>query len=293
MEIDRVSIVLTVFNGETFLREAIGSCLNQTYSNIELIIVDDGSTDKSIEIIDSFNDPRIMFIKNQINKGQSFSRNRAIKESSGEFIAIMDSDDIADPDRIRKQINYLVNSNVDICFSFADLIDSFGNITGLKTITQNDNLLKAQLLFYCPLIHPTAFWRKESFIKYGLWYDEYFIYSQDYDLWTRAIKKLRFGIINESLLKFRFRNYQSISYSKVGKQEEFRKVISDRELYELNDKLNYFKGSLMSIRKIFLSFKRKYKVDDEIKLFFRDLTNDKFITWPYRLRKFAQKLIIN
>jgi glycosyltransferase involved in cell wall biosynthesis len=290
---NKVSIIMTVFNGETFLAEAIVSCLNQTYSNFELIIIDDGSKDKSLSIIESFNDPRIKFVQNQINMGQSYSRNRAIKESSGEFIAIMDSDDIAYPGRIERQINFLVNSNFDICFSNADLIDEFGNITGVKIITQNENLLKAQLLIYCPLIHPTAFWRKESFIKHEFWYDEYFIYSQDYDLWTRAIKKLKFGIVSESLLKFRYRNEQSITFSKVSKQDEFRKVVSNREIFELTGELHYFKGSITSMRKLYLSFKRKYTEDDDIKLFFRDLTSDKFDVWPYRLKKLAQKLIIN
>ncbi len=284
---------MTVFNGEIFLKEAIESCLSQTYSNIELIIIDDGSNDQGISIIESFNDHRIKLIKNQNNIGQSFSRNRAIKESSGEFIAIMDSDDIAYPDRIENQINFLLNSNVDICFSHVDVIDSFGNITGVKTITQNVNLLKAQLLFYCPLIHPTAFWRKESFIKHEFWYDEYFFYAQDYDLWTRAIKYINLGIINKSLLKFRFRNEHSITFSKVNKQDEFRKIISDRQIFELTGKLNYFDGSVYSIRTIFLSFKEKNIIDEEILLFFRDLTNKKFIGWPYRLKKIVQKFIIN
>jgi glycosyltransferase involved in cell wall biosynthesis len=289
----KVSIIMTCYNAEIYLKEAIQSCLNQTYLNFELIIIDDGSKDQSLSIIQSYNDPRIKLLKNGTNMGQSYSRNRAIKESVGEYIAIMDSDDIADSERIEKQINFLVNSNYDICFSHADLIDGLGNITGVKTITQNENLLKAQLLIYCPLIHPTAFWRKDSFIKHQLWYDAYFIYAQDYDLWSRAIKKLKFGIISEPLLKFRFGNEQSISYSKVNKQEEFRKVVSDSEIFELTGELNYSKGSVMSIRTIFLAFKKKYNIDDEVKLFFRDLTNDKFNGWPYRLKKVTQKILIN
>jgi glycosyltransferase involved in cell wall biosynthesis len=284
---------MTVLNGEIFLKEAIESCLKQTYSNIELIIIDDGSKDNSLLIIETYNDPRIKLLKNGTNMGQSYSRNRAIKESVGEYIAIMDSDDIAYSERIEKQINFLVNSNVDICFSHADLIDGFGNITGVKTITQNENLLKAQLLFYCPLIHPTAFWKKEIFIRHELWYDEYFIYSQDYDLWTRAMKKIKFGIISESLLKFRFGNEQSISFLKVSKQEEFRRVVSNRVLMELTGNIEGYDGSITLIRLVFLSFKRKYIVDEEVTLYFKDLTNHKFIGWPYRLKKFVQKLIIN
>jgi glycosyltransferase involved in cell wall biosynthesis len=288
-----VSIVMTVFNGEVFLKDAIDSCLNQTYSNIELIIIDDGSIDNSLSIIKKYTDPRIRLIQNQTNKGQSFSRNKCIKESQGEYIAIMDADDIAYPNRIEKQLNFLINRNVNICFSNAILIDSQGNPTGERKTTQTFNLLKAQLLFYCPLIHPTAFWRKESFINCEFWYDEYFTYAQDYDLWTRAIKKLKFGFIDEFLLKFRFRNEQSISFLKVAKQEEYRRLISNREIYALTGKMTSFNGSIISIVRIFRFFQKQNQMDSETINFFRDLTNVKFKSMPYRLKKAIQKFIIN
>jgi glycosyltransferase involved in cell wall biosynthesis len=77
---------MTVYNGERFLREAIDSCINQSYDNLELIIIDDGSTDSSLDIINSFDDDRIVLLINESNKGQSYSRNRGIKESRGEYI---------------------------------------------------------------------------------------------------------------------------------------------------------------------------------------------------------------
>lgn len=221
---------MTVYNGERFLMEAIESCLIQTHTDLELIIIDDGSTDSSLKIISSFVDNRIKLLINESNKGQSYSRNRGIKESSGEYIAIMDADDVAYPDRIEKQLVYLKAKDAEICFTWANLINTDGLVTGVKKTTQNINLLRAKLLFECPLIHPTALWRKSSFLQNNLWYDEKFTYAQDYELWSSAIRHVKFAVLEESLLKFRFRNEASISFAKVYKQEEFRKIISNREI---------------------------------------------------------------
>jgi glycosyltransferase involved in cell wall biosynthesis len=283
---------MTAFNGERFLREAIDSCLSQTYANLELIIIDDGSTDNSFAIINSFKDDRIVLLLNETNKGQSYSRNRGIKESSGEYIAIMDADDIAYKERIQKQLDYLLNNDADICFTWAELIDSEGTVTGVKKTTGNINLLRAKLLFECPLIHPTAFWRKSTFIQNDLWYDEQYTYAQDYEIWSRAIRHVKFAVLGESLLKFRFRNAASISFAKVDKQEEFRKLISGREIKLLcGEELDYL-NSINGVRKIYKRFGEIHEVDEEVRKYFRDLTNSKLRECPYRLKKVIQKLFI-
>ncbi len=289
---EKVSIIMTVYNGGRFLRDAIESCLNQTYTNLELIIIDDGSFDNSLEIIKSFEDKRIKLLINESNKGQSYSRNIGIKESSGEYIAIMDADDMMYPNRIEKQLNYLKIEGGDICFSWADLIDVDGKIIGDKKTTLNINYLRAKLLFECPLIHPTAFWRKDSLIQNDLWYDRYYTYAQDYELWSRAMHFLKFVVVGESLLKFRFRNEGSISFNKVEEQEMFRKLISDREIKLLcGENVNYL-SSLQGLRKIYYGIRKVQKVDEEVKQYFRDLTNWHFQKYPYRFKKFIQKIII-
>lgn len=292
MKQSKVSLIMTVFNGERFLREAVESCLTQTYSNLELLIIDDGSTDSSLEVINSFNDDRIVLLINETNKGQSYSRNRGIKESSGQYIAIMDADDIAYKERIQKQLDYLINNDADICFTWADLIDSEGTVTGIKKTTENNNLLRAKLLFECPLIHPTAFWKKSTFIQNDLWYDEQYTYAQDYELWSRAIRRVKFAVMGEYLLKFRFRNEASISFAKVDKQEEFRKLISGREMKLLcGEGLDYL-NSINGVRKIYKRFEEKHEVDEEVSQYFRNLTNSKLRKYPYRLKKVIQKVVI-
>jgi glycosyltransferase involved in cell wall biosynthesis len=267
--------------------------LIQTHTDLELIIIDDGSTDSSLKIISSFVDNRIKLLINESNKGQSYSRNLGIKEASGEYIAIMDADDVAYPNRIERQLEYFESSDVDICFTWADLINTDGLVTGVKKTRQNINLLRAKLLFECPLIHPTAFWRKAKFVQHNLWYDGKYTYAQDYELWSRAIRHVKFAVLEESLLKFRFRNEASISFAKVDKQEEFREIISNRELKILcSVDVDYF-ASLKGVRKIYKRFKQSNVVDNEVKQYFRDLTNWKFDILPYRLKKYVQKLIIN
>lgn len=230
-----VSVIMTAYNSSDFIEDAIGSILNQTNSNLELIVVDDGSVDETANIINSFNDKRIKFIRNETNQGQSYSRNLAIKESSGSFIAIMDSDDIAYHDRIDKQLDYLLkHPEVSFCCSWADTIDENNCITGQKKLTSDEGIVKLKLLFECPIIHPTVMWRKSDFIGNNLWYDEFFVYAQDYDLWSRATKKLRLGIIPQPLLKFRFRHSKSISNSKKEIQIKYASIISKRNLSQIS-----------------------------------------------------------
>lgn len=125
----KVSIIMTVYNGARFLREAIESCLAQSYANLELIIIDDGSNDTSLEIINSFKDDRIVLLINESNKGQSYSRNRGIKESTGEYIAIMDADDVAYPYRLEEQVKFLSqNKNIAIVGSYVSVINEKGEL---------------------------------------------------------------------------------------------------------------------------------------------------------------------
>jgi glycosyltransferase involved in cell wall biosynthesis len=224
---------MTVFNGERFIREAVESCLNQTHDNLELIIIDDGSTDSSLEIINSFQDERIKLLINKSNKGQSFSRNWGIKEAKGEYIAIMDSDDVAYPDRIKKQLDYLKAKDAEICFTWADIIDEDG--TWVKTRRQRSDsvLINSKLIFECPLIHPTVMWNKYAFMSNNLWYDETYIYAQDMDLWNRVKFFYYIHIVEESLLKFRFGNSNSISFKKQDLQKNYASQITQRELLKL------------------------------------------------------------
>ena len=120
-----VTILMPVYNVELFVAESIRSILNQSFSDFEFIIINDGSTDKTPEIVSSFNDPRILFINNAINKKKIACLNEGLRIAKGEFLALMDGDDIADITRIEKLFNFLlVNEEIGVCGSW---FESFGD----------------------------------------------------------------------------------------------------------------------------------------------------------------------
>ncbi len=177
---------MPVYNGESFLQVTIESLLGQTYTDYELLIVDDGSTDKSQEIIKRFSDPRIRVLTNPQRLKLSGALNRGIQESSGMYIARMDADDIALPDRLGKQVEFLdANGHIGLCGTW---IKRFGTGGGgvEKYFTASDQV-KAYALFDCPFAHPSVMFRKDLFVRYGLRYDGSFYPTEDYELWARAL----------------------------------------------------------------------------------------------------------
>ena len=182
-----VSIIMSVFNGSQYLFDAVNSILNQTYSNFEFIIVDDGSTDFSYELIKkiSGNNNKIKIFKRS-HFGLANSLNFAISKSNGKYIARMDADDISKEVRIEKQVEYLEkNSNVDLLGSNRKYIgnDSF-NKKLFSRLPNENNIIKWYLFFSVPIIHPTLMVRA-NILKSQNGYSERYKYAQDYELYTR------------------------------------------------------------------------------------------------------------
>jgi len=166
-ESSMVSIIMPVFNKEHYLRDAIDSILNQSYANIELILINDGSTDNSIEIINMYSDKRIVKIDRE-NKGLIYSLNEGIKISRGRFIARMDADDIALPNRISLQLNTLIKNNSDLCgCSYID-IDESGIEIGRFKATSNHTLNFIRILNENPTAGGSILVRKEFLEKKNL-----------------------------------------------------------------------------------------------------------------------------
>ncbi len=197
----KISVVMAVYNAEKYLREAIESILNQTFADFEFIIVNDGSKDKSLEIIKSFNDESIVLI-NQENKGLPIALNKGIDNSRSDIIARMDADDISLPDRFQIQYNFL-NQNPDYIAvgSNAVIIDINGDyvFTSSKRIT--DEEIKKRLP-ESPFIHPTVMFKKKFFIHAGK-YSEFMLKGQDTVLFNRMAKYGKFCNMNEPLIKYR------------------------------------------------------------------------------------------
>lgn len=198
----KVSILLPVYNGEKYLENSINSILNQTFKDFEFLIIDDGSTDNSVELIKKFNDHRIVFVKNNKNIGLIKTLNKGLDLAQGEYVARMDQDDISLQKRLSMQVAFMdKNSDCGVCGSW---IKTFGDVKSqiIKYETDPD-AIRAQLLFLNPLAHPTTILRKEVFNKFNLRYDDFYKNAEDYELWTRVINFSKICNIPEVLLNYR------------------------------------------------------------------------------------------
>ena len=182
MENPLVSVNMVVLNGELFIKEAINSILNQTFNKFELIIVDDGSTDNTAREVELFNDNRIKLIKNQVNKGIVSARNQALDLSSGEYIAILDADDISLPNRLELEVSFL-NENPDfgLVGGKAELInEKGGKINRIQSLSFSAGETKVYLLFNNCFTHSTVMYRKKILNKFR--FNENTPVGEDYDI---------------------------------------------------------------------------------------------------------------
>jgi glycosyltransferase involved in cell wall biosynthesis len=196
--IEFVSIGLPVYNAEKFLKEAINSILNQSHSNFELIIVDDGSTDKSINIIKSFNDKRIVLYQDGVNKGLPARLNEISILAKGRYLARMDADDIMHPERIKRQLEILEkNIDIDVLGTNAYSIDENNVINGVRmTLYKKPKLTKVK-----GFIHPTIIAETSWYLRNP--YNENATRIEDYELWQRTHNNYNFAVISEPLLYYR------------------------------------------------------------------------------------------
>ncbi len=203
-----VSVVLPVYNAEKYIQVAIESILGQSYTNLEMIIIDDGSTDNSLSIIKSFTDKRIRLVQNDQNLKLIRTLNKGLELSRGVYIARMDADDIAMPERLEKQVKYLeVHSSVGICGSYVEIFgDQIENKVWKYPLVDKD--IRAEMLFKSPFAHPSVMLRKQIISDYNIRYNERYLHAEDYDFWVLIAEKSQLANIPEVLLKYRIHNNQ-------------------------------------------------------------------------------------
>lgn len=229
----KISVVMSVYNGQKYLKEAIESVLNQTFPDFEFIIFDDCSTDKSLSIIETYTDKRIKLIKNEINKGLTVNLIEGVKIAQGEFLARMDADDICIPQRLEVQLEFLINNpKISILGSAVTFFEDNGQeFIGIQPLTHEE--IVVELLFGFTMLHPSVMMRLANLHLNHLNYNPYFKYSQDFDLWVRASKILKFANLNKSLLKMR-EHSDKISHTLRPEQKAFSEEIRERLFIELN-----------------------------------------------------------
>lgn len=237
MESPIISVIMPVFNSAAFLKDAIESILNQTFTDFEFLIFDDGSTDNSSEIIKSYTDKRIVFFEDNINKGYTPRLNNGLKIAKGKYIARMDSDDISELNRFQKQVYYMeINPSTGLCGSFMKFIGSTRENFENWVQHSSDEAIKVNLLFDCAICHPTVMLRKSVLDKNNINYNVDLEPGEDYDLWVRMSKITSFYNIPVQLLNYRLSNNQVTVSARNYKQHLIKEQLILAQLLSLGIK---------------------------------------------------------
>lgn len=202
MTLPNVSVILSVKNGEAYLGQALSSVFRQTFTDFELVVVDDGSTDRTPEILGSISDPRLTVIT-QSNVGLTVSLNRALARSRGDLIARMDADDVAHPERFAWQIAYLdAHPEVGLLGTACQEITPEGRVVTTVVPPANDAQIRRALIHRNPFIHSSIMARRGVIERAGR-YDERLEVAQDYDLWLRMSRLTRMANLARPLVQRR------------------------------------------------------------------------------------------
>ena len=218
---------MPVYNGEQYLQEAVNSILGQTFHDFELIVINDGSTDKTAEILNSYADDRLHIINQPANLKICKSLNAGIGLACGEYIARMDADDISLPERFARQVAYLDNHpRIGVLGGWARKITEEGRILGeMKNHTRPD-CVRWALCFGCPLAHPSVMMRA-NIVKAAGGYSDAFLFAEDYDLWRRLSSRTEIVNLAEFVLLHR---QHSENVSKKHKAQQLAASRATREL---------------------------------------------------------------
>lgn len=231
-----VSVIIPTYNKSQMVCDAIESVLNQTYKDFEIIVIDDGSTDDTKQKLSKYRDKIIYYW--QTNKGLSNARNKGIEISKGEFIALLDHDDMWFPDKLQKQMKLFENKKVGLVYSNAIVIDEAGNILGFSFDSSiykpyRGNVLEN--LFWWNIIPcSSVIFKKELLLKAGL-FDPTLTFSEEYDLFLRFAKICEFDYVDEALIKSRHHQDRLSLKDIVSNNLEVHNVIS--KLYNENKDL--------------------------------------------------------
>ncbi len=204
-----VTVLMPVYNGGPYLAESIQSVLQQTFTDFEFLIIDDGSTDESVAIVQKFNDPRIQLIRNDMNQGLVTSLNKGMGLALGEYVARMDADDVCLPERLALQVAFMdAHREIGICGSWVEVLgEPYGQILRYPT---DPDVLKCSQLFGPALAHPSVMIRRDLLKVTKLLYDPSYKHAEDFELWVRASEYTSLANIGKILLRYRL-NPQQVS----------------------------------------------------------------------------------
>lgn len=219
-----VSVIMPAYNAEKYIREAIESILGQTYDNFELIIIDDCSLDKTMDVVNTIKDDRIRIFHNEKNMGIAYSRNYALESSKGKYIAIMDDDDVSFPSRFEEQVGLLeAREDIDIVGGRVQRIDEKGNIIESNdTVFNNPLFIKVNFLFRNIFHNSEVMFRKSIIDSYGIRYHDNCYGMEDFYFWIECSKVARITNLNSLILKRRY--YNKSETARVVQEENEKRM---------------------------------------------------------------------
>lgn len=201
-----VSVIMPLYNAERFVAEAIESILHQTYENLELLIVDDFSQDRSVDIVRNYaeTDSRIRFFQNRCNLGVAKTRNRAMQEARGEYIACLDNDDVALPARFEEQIRFLeAHPDHALVASDVEIIDEHSRVVAAREYPHSDGEIQRCLSRMNPIANPASMFKRAVFQELGGAYDESVCPVEDYEFVIRVARRFKVANLDQKLTRYR------------------------------------------------------------------------------------------
>jgi glycosyltransferase involved in cell wall biosynthesis len=251
-----VSVLLAVHDDKRFLREAVDSVLGQTLTDLELILVDDGSA----EPLESVADPRVRILRNDERLGLAASLNRALEAAAGRYVARLDADDVALPNRLERQVERLRGRTAVVGSAVVDL-DERGARGQTHVMPSGAIPLRWHALFSSPFFHPTVLVDRETLDRHGLRYDTSFDESEDYDLWTRLFEHADGDNVPDALVLKRAHPAQA-SIRRRDVQESFRRRVALREIGRYGvDAEAVWRGSRRELVRLLRSFEHRHGRD--------------------------------
>jgi GT2 family glycosyltransferase len=229
-----VSVVMSVYNGNPYLREAVDSVLAQTFSDFEFIIIDDGSTDETAAILASYDDPRIQ-VHHQSNRGQAAARNWGFALARGELLAGMDADDRSHPERLQKQVEFLNrHPGIGLVGTARRDMDQTGALLRLLHYPTENSRLQADLLLYNCFCGASVLLRRVCIERVGIYRPE-MVGNEDYDLWLRVSEHFQIANLDDPL--YDYRNHAQSFSTKLGEAVEARDVIAVKQALQRRESL--------------------------------------------------------
>ena len=268
----KTSVIMPAYNAEKYIREAIDSILNQTFKDFEFIIVNDGSTDSTKTIIESYVDPRIKIINHNTNQGIYISRNWGLKIAQGEFIANFDSDDISMKNRLEEQLSFMMKyPDIVVIGSWMEMMDMKFSKTYILKYNCDPAIIKWDQILKNQISNPASFFRKKTIDEVG-YYRKKYKYAGDYDFWSRISRKYKMSNISKALVRQRVHN------KSITGTPRTHKIQTHLTLEVIFNNINYYINISRKDFKIFIDAVKNGKISNfknfiKVRRFYKDLFN--------------------